>query len=126
MEEKLIYVSFDSLEYKTNKKELLQCKISLINIQKQLSHLLAVRQHKRRLMNQVLKYVNSLNYTSEKLDNNLPDTNLPRKLKQQLVKKTERVVKITKHLEKPKLEFNLGNLDAELLEIQRKLRELNS
>jgi len=109
-----------------SKQQLLRAQVDFINLQKKLNHLLAIRRNKKRLMSQLHKLVSNSFYVADKLDNNLPDPNLPTKIRNQISKKKEKKAKVVKHTEQPKMEFDVDHLDKELLEIQRKLKELNS
>ena len=135
MEEKQIYISFERPEYKQNKAELLQCHLALINLQKRVSHLKAIRANKKRHLAQLSKSFASLGVIIERLDLKLPESVLPNELKKKMAltkhkegkkefvekPRKEKVVK-----EKEASEEAISDLDNELLRIREKLNSLGA
>ncbi len=122
VEEKQVYVSFNNLEYKNSKQVLLLSQFDLVNLQKRVYHLKAIRSAKRRLISQLYRCFSKLNIIADRLDKKLPDSKLPKGIK--LHKK--RVIKEKVFvLKKADEEQSISDLDKELLDIQERLKKLN-
>ncbi len=121
MEEKQIYISFEEPEYRENKKELLLCQKNIIDIQKKLRTLSAVRSQKRRLIAQLYKIVSGAVALSERIDAKLPDGTVPKNI-QFKERKQEKNIPSKKDLGE---DFKVDDLDKELRDIQKKIEELN-
>lgn len=129
MEERQVYVSFENEEYKTNKAELLKCKVAIINLQKNLTRLAAARSAKKRLLSQLLKQVSSTGFIVNRLDDRMPDSSMPKHVKDKMPKQKHEVKKEKAKIEKIKEvietpEADISGLDKELLELNRRIREL--
>ena len=126
MEEKQIYLSFEEENYKRNKARLLKCQAELIKLQKTLSQIKAVRSQKKRLMNNLVGLVSKANSTVFKLDGKLPDLGLPKHIKEIQTKSDKKASFGTekKKTAKESSDFDINNLDKELLEINRRLKVL--
>jgi hypothetical protein len=128
VEERQVYVSFENPDYKSNKAELLRCKANLINIQKCLHNIQAMRSNKKRLIAHLYKLVSSSEFIVERLQEKMPDPTLPKGLKFNSNKKTkiadkEPKIKIKKE-KNDEDDFSISNLDKELLELNQKIKEL--
>lgn len=131
MEEKQVYVSFENEEYKLNKAELLQCKIALINLQKHLTRLSAIRSTKKRLIAQLSQQVSSVELIVSNIDDKMPDKTIPKHIQKKVhhVHKKEKIEKpIKEKVEKVvyEEETDLSRLDKELLELHSKIKSLTS
>jgi uncharacterized membrane-anchored protein YjiN (DUF445 family) len=129
MEERQVYISFEGLEYKSNKASLLQCKSEIIQLQKRLVTLHALRSHKKRLLSNLAHLISSTEFVTERLEEKMPDHEMPRHLKSQLSKKVEKVKQKLIAPKHPKEEimkeaFDVSDLDKELMELNRRIREL--
>lgn len=129
MEEKQIYVSFERPEYKQKKAELLQCHLALINLQKKVNHLKAIRANKKRYLAHLSKNFASLGIVLDRLNLKLPEEGLPTELKRKIYPRKEiaekpKKEKITK--QRVVEEEIVSNLDQELLSIQEKLNKLGA
>ncbi|MBP7708547.1 hypothetical protein KA107_02585 [Candidatus Pacearchaeota archaeon] len=124
-EEKQIYVSFDKPEYKTNKAILLKCQIDLVNLQKKMNQLKAIRGNKKRHLAQLEKNFSNMNDVLERLTSKMPEAGLPKHLKIKVKEKKDVVERAPKEkTTKEKKEDAVDSLDRELLDIQRRLKEL--
>jgi hypothetical protein len=129
MEERQVYISFEGPEYKYNKASLLQCKSAIIQLQKRLANLHALRSHKKRLMANLAHLVSSMEFITERLEEKMPDHEMPRHLKNKLSKKVEKVKQkliAPKHPKEEviKEEVDVSDLDKELMELNRRIKEL--
>ncbi len=129
MEERQVYVSFENEEYKANKAELLRCKVALVNLQKNITMLSATRSSKRRLLAQLLKQVSSTGFVVSRLNDKMPDSSLPKHIRDKMPKAQhkntkEKMVKekVKEIIEAP--EMDIGGLDRELLELNRRIKAL--
>ena len=126
MEERQVYVSFENDEYKANKAELLKCKIDLINLQKNVTRLAAIRSAKKRLIAQISHQISSASFIVSRLDDKMPDTSLPKHVRDKMPKPQKH--KIQKH---PKEEIvrqvqpDLSHLDQELIALNKRIKELS-
>lgn len=131
MEEKQVYVSFENEEYRLNKAELLQCKIALINLQKHLTRLSAIRSTKKRLIAQLSQQVSSVNSIVVRIDEKMPDKTLPKHIEKKMHKrhKKEKIKKPIKEKVEEIVyeeETDFGRLDNELLELHGKIKSLTN
>jgi len=130
MEERQVYISFEGPEYKSNKASLLQCKSEIIQLQKRLVNLHALRSHKKRLLSSLAHLASSAEFKTEKLDEKMPDHEMPRHLKNKLSKKVEKVKqkltapKPTKEVSIHEENVDVSDLDKELMELNRRIKEL--
>lgn len=121
-----VYVSFERDEYKIHKSTLLKAKSGIISLQKRILTLKAIRAQKKRNHAILEKIMQAIAMSSAKLDERLPEFKMPAELKPHMErnKKVEKkVIKIEKVERKKQPE---DYLEDELMEINRKLRELNS
>jgi hypothetical protein len=116
-EDKQLYVSFEKDYYKSNKTNLLETKAKLILLQKSLQRLKAIRSTKKRLITQLVTMISSSNVVAQRVYGKFPDVSLHRKMKNENKKKKTSGEKVE--------DFDVDNLDKELIEINRKLKELN-
>jgi hypothetical protein len=127
MEERQVYVSFENPDYKNNKAELLRCKANLVNLQKALHNLHAIRSNKKRLIAHLHSLISASDGAVERLKGKMPDPTMPKGmgLSQKHVAKKEHAAKVAKiKVEKAENDFVIDNLDKELLELNRKIKEL--
>lgn len=129
MEERQVFISFESPEYKSNKASLLSCKIEIVQLQKRLITLHALRSNKKRLLANLDHLISSANFTIEKLDERMPDPTMPKHIKNKISKKEEHIKKklVAPTILKEKIveeEVGLSNLDRELIELNRRIKEL--
>lgn len=127
MEERQVYVSFENAEYKANKAELLRCKAALIILQKNITRLAAVRSAKKRLLSQLFKQVSSMESIILRLDDRMPDSDLPKNMKDKLIKQNRQKEKVkVEHFKEISevSESGISSLDKELLELNKRIREL--
>jgi DNA-binding FrmR family transcriptional regulator len=126
MEERQVYVSFESENYKSNKAELLKCKIDLINLQKSITRLAAIRSAKKRLIAQILQQISSASFVISRLDNKMPDTSLPKHIKDKMPKpQKHKVAKQLKEKIIPEKQPDLSHLDQELIALNKRIKELS-
>ena len=128
MEEKQVYIFFETTEYKFNKAELLKCKANLILIQKNFAQLAAIRSRKKRLLIELAKSFSSAHYVVTKLENKMPEQDLPKELMRAIGEKSARKPKRDEtHSKKEKenfFEVDSSSLDKELFELNKKIKEL--
>lgn len=131
MEERQVYISFESPEYRANKASLLMCKAEIIQLQKRLTSLHALRSHKKRLMINLSHLTSSMEFIVERLDDKMPDPTMPKAIKNKLSKKGEKkkekisLPKIPKSKVMKEEYFDISNLDKELIELNRRIKELS-
>jgi hypothetical protein len=129
VEEKQIYISFERPEYKQGKAELLQCHRALINLQKKVNHLKAIRANKKRYLAQLSKNFAGLGIIVDRLSLKLPEEGLPADLRRKIYLKKEVAERPKKEkAEKQKVveDDSVSYLDDELLRIQEKLNSLGA
>ena len=124
MEEKQVYISFEKDEYKTSKAGLLKCRANLINIQKSLQQLAAIRSTKKRLIGQLQKSLSSAGYVTNRLNEKMPDSSLPKSVQDKYDKRKKDSKEKIQELKQIDFEVTIDTLDRELREINRKLTEL--
>jgi hypothetical protein len=131
MEEKQVYVSFENEEYKLSKAGLLMCKMDLINLQKHITRLAAIRSAKRRLIAQLSQEISSVSSIVLRIDEKMPDKSLPKRIKNkvhhQKKEKTEKQPpkeKIQKIIYEEETDFS--RFDKELLELNSKIKSLTN
>ncbi len=128
MEAQQVYISFESQDYKLNKTSLLMCKAELIQLQKRLTNLHAIRSYKKRLLTTIINLTSSAEFSVQKLDDKMPDPAMPHHLKKSLNKKVSKD-KPGAHIQKKempvKVEFDVESLDKELLELNKRIKELS-
>ena len=126
--EKEIYVSFENFPYKRNKASLLECQKNLINIQKSFHHLSAIRETKKRYVEELHRLFQIASLNVEKVDRKMPQGSMPKQVRENIVKKapTSSVLKVKQVKEKNDFSLKINDLDSELLEINRKLKELGN
>ncbi len=121
-EEKQIYISFEKRPYKENKSELLKTHIDLINLQKKINHLKAIRSNKKRYLSALNREFNVLQELLVKVDTKMPEPGYPKK---GLIKnKDKQKVNKSKEDKRNIPEIEKDSLEEELKEIQRKLKQL--
>lgn len=132
MEERQVYISFESPEYRVNKTSLLMCKAEIIQLQKRLTNLHALRSHKKRLMSSLSHMASSTEFIVQRLDGKMPDPTMPKHIKNKLSTKVEKTKQKSFLLKSPKEkvikqeeDFDVSNLDRELLELNKRIRELS-
>jgi len=127
MEERQVYVSFENPAYRKNKAELLKCRANLVTIQKSFHQLHAIRSNKRRLIVHLNKLVSSSRFVVERLQDKMPDPTMPKGMNLGKIKKKEhdKIQKVAKiKVESTENDFVIDNLDKELLELNKKIKEL--
>lgn len=130
MEERQVYISFEGPEYKYNKASLLQCKSEIIQLQKRLVNLHALRSHKKRLLSNLAHLTSSTEFIAQRLEEKMPDHEMPKHLKNKISKKVEKVKQKLIAPKHPKEEvtkeeeFDVSDLDKELMELNRRIKEL--
>ncbi len=127
MEERQVYISFESAEYKFYKASILNCRAEVVQLQKRLVNLHALRSHKKRLLANLASLISSGDYVVERLDERMPDPSLPPGLKSKLSKKVKQKVVILKPLKEKEIkqeDFDVSDLDRELMDLNRRIKEL--
>jgi hypothetical protein len=130
MESKQVYISFENYEYRDNKSNLLKCKADIIQLQKRLVTLHALRSHKKRLLSNLAHLAASTSFIIRRLEGKMPDHEMPKQLKNKLFKKVEKVkqkravTEVIKEEEIYEEDNHLSDLDKELMELNRRIREL--
>jgi len=127
MEAQQVYISFENQEYKLNKMSILMCKAEIIQLQKRLTNLHALRSHKKRLLATLAHLASSTEFIVERLDDKMPDPLMPKHIKNKINKKAEKKLLVKKQ-QKEKIvqeEFDISNLDRELLELNKRIKELS-
>jgi len=131
MEAKQVYISFENQEYRSNKASLLICKAEIIQLQKRLVNLHALRSHKKRLLANLAHLTSSTEFIVERLEEKMPEHEMPKHLKRKISKKVEKTKQkiITanpskENVVKPEEAFDVSDLDKELVELNRRIREL--
>jgi hypothetical protein len=129
MEDRQVYISFENEEYRLNKTELLKCRVGLVNLQKHLTRLSAIRSAKKRLIAQLLQQTSSAGFIVSRLDDKMPDKTMPKHVKDKVAHKPNKIKKEDHSKEKPKKilqkeESDFGSLDQELLELHSKIKSL--
>lgn len=125
MEERQVYISFENKDYKVNKTSLLTCKAEIIRLQKRLTTLHAIRANKRRLLATLITMASSAEFIVSRLDDKMPEPSVSKHIKNHISKKVEKIkVPVAKKEPKMKEEFDVTNLDKELLELNRRIKEL--
>lgn len=123
MKEKQIYISFENKDYKTNKADLLRCRVDIVRLQKHLIMLRAIRANKKRLIVGLSKMFSSSNLLIDRLSDKMPDSEVPKELQKKLIKKQ---IKSPKKKEKP---FEVGEIeieDDEMSKLDKELIALNN
>ncbi|MEI7719425.1 MAG: hypothetical protein WCI72_06140 [archaeon] len=130
MEERQVYISFETPDYKLNKTSLLMCKAEIIQLQKRLTNLHALRSHKKRLLANLSKLTSSTEFIVQRLDEKMPDPTMPRHIKNKFSKRVEKAKQKFLAPKPPKEksieeDFDVSNLDRELLELNKRIKELS-
>ena len=131
MEAKQVYISFENQEYKLNKTSLLMCKAEIIQLQKRLTNLHAIRSHKRRLLASLVSLTSSTEFIVQRLDEKMPSPGMPAHIKNKFSKNIKKVKqkflapKLPKEREIKVEEFDVSNLDKELIELNKRIKELS-
>ena len=126
MEERQVYISFENKDYKVNKTSLLMCKAEIIQLQKRLTTLHAIRANKRRLLATLMNMASSAEFIVSRLDDKMPEPAVSKHMQKKFNKRTEKI-KVPLAKKEPKIkeeEFDVTNLDKELLELNRRIKEL--
>jgi hypothetical protein len=132
MADNLVYVSFERGDYKINKSTLLKAKSDVINLQKRILKLKAIRSQKKRNHEILQKIMQAIATSSARLDEKLPEFKMPEELKskgnkvENKIKKEKIKAKMEKVEKREKRKLPEDYLEDELVEINRKLRELNA
>lgn len=125
MEERQVYVSFESEDYKSNKAELLKCKVDLIKLQKSVTRLAAIRSAKKRLIAQITQQISSASFVISRLDDKMPDTSLPKHVRDKMPKvKKQKAPKQPKERIVLQKQPDLSHLDQELIALNKRIKEL--
>lgn len=124
VDHKQIYVSFERENYKLNKEILLRSQIDMINLQKKLEHLNAVRANKKRMIKHLNAIVTKIHLAVDRLKTKLPEADLPHELRRKVVAKQIKQKKEIKEKKIQKEEEYVSGLDEELLNIQERLKRL--
>ncbi len=129
MENKDLYISINPRKYKENKANLLSTQIDLLNLMKHLQNLKKIKQQKSKLKMELHKLFTELGKDLKKLESNLPKPSIPKKIRDKL-KQTREIGNIEPEeiIREPQspAETIDATIEQELLEIQEKLRILNS
>lgn len=119
--EKPLYISVDYATYKNSKSTMLSSQVDLLNSMKHIHNLKQIKDDKFKTKMRLYSLFSSLLQDLERIDPKLPDIELPKEKKvKEISVREEPVVKTRRS--SPKQE----SIEAELLEIQEKLRKLNS
>lgn len=121
-----VYVSFEREDYKIHKSTLLRAKADMIKLQKRIFTLKAIRAQKKRNHAILEKIMQAISISATKLDEKLPDFKMPSELKPHMEKNKKVEKKVTKIEKIERKKQPEDYLEDELVEINRKLRELNS
>ena len=129
MDEKQLYVFFENRNYKLNKAELLKCKASLIQLQRNFNHLSALRARKRRLLNEleikVTESLTAINILGEKMPNETLPKSVREKLTPKKIKESDSKDKKEKTPKEDYFQVDSESLDREFIELNKKIKELS-
>ena len=128
MKEQTLYISYPQETYRHGKANLLSSEIDLLKILKTISSIKRVREEKEKLRDKIQHLSKSITLTLDKLETKLPEvpkTKFIKDLTTSMEKETNKnSVKIT--LTKKQDEYNsLPTIDQELIDIQKKLKQLS-
>jgi len=113
-----LYVSFKKNEYKTGKSDVLECQADLLKIMRYFENLRRIKIEKNRLKIQMANILNEIKLEIDEINKKFPDIKIPGEAK----RKTEEIKDWgieESHSERYR------EIDAELREIQEKLKGLN-
>ena len=121
-ESKSLYISLDYPEYKRNKANLLSTQIDLLNLMKHIQTFKKIRQEKNNLKMQLQVLFEKLAVDLKNINTKFPNPSIPKNLRDKFEPKEKPSFKIVE----PEEQNIDKTIDNELLEIQEKLRRLNS
>lgn len=112
-----LYISVSPQSYRNNKSSVLMCQADSLTTLKRLHNLKVLARQKHDLKKRLHKLLESISTTVENMQEKMPTTKMPKEIKSK-----EQIIK------KPKKEISAKNSDIEdeLMQIQEKLRQLNS
>ncbi len=118
--ENFIHLKFEHTEAVNSRRDLLTSEIDLINIIKSFESFMALRALELKLKEKFFRESKKIEAGIKRLEKSLPDVEVPRMLKQSVHKKKE-------HLEEDFgfKETKNNDLESQLMDIQRKLRQLS-
>jgi len=116
-----LYVSFEKDEYKDRKSDILKCQADLLKIMKYTENLRRIKIEKNRLKIQLANLFGEVKSGIDEIKNKFPDVKTP-KMPNEAKIKTEEIKDF--EIEDSHSERYM-EIDAELKEIQKRLRELN-
>ena len=123
MENKDIYISLEQEEYHKNKANLLSTQVDLLNLIKHIQAIRKIRQEKTRLKAHLHAILESIQEDLENIQVALPKPKLPKKIRDKL-NPPKMMQSITEQFED--IEQVDATIEQELLEIQAKLKALNT
>jgi len=122
--ENFIHLKFEHGEAVQSKKDILSSEIDLVNIMQSLNNFIALRATEHKLKAKLYREMKRIVSDIKKLEKALPDFDIPRILKHPGTKKREREEFTFSSASSEKKDKN-ADLEAQLMEIQRKLRQLS-
>ncbi len=118
--ENFIHLKFEHAEAVNSRRDLLTSEIDLINIIKSFESFMALRAMELKLKEKFFRESKKIETGIKRLEKSLPDVEVPRILKQNVHKKKER---LEENFEFKETKNN--DLESQLMDIQRKLRQLS-
>ena len=124
MAEQKVYVSVDYLEYKQGKQDLLSCQVDLLRSLKNLQEIRKIRAEKNKLKLKLARQLSKILKDVESLRGELPQPKLPKNIHHQELDDDLDLNDEDRSLKKSR-EVKNRSVEQELLEIQRKINQLN-
>jgi len=118
--ENFIHLKFEHEEAVISRRDLLTSEIDLINLIKSLEKFMALRSLELKLKAKFFREAKKMETEIKRLEKSLPDIEVPRMLKHNVQKKKE-LLESSFDLKTSKN----NDLESQLMEIQRKLRQLS-
>lgn len=119
-EENFIHLKFEHEEAVQSRRDMLTSEIDIINVMKSLENFMSLRMLELKAKAKLFREIKKLETEIKKLERNLPDVKVPRILKANVIKKKESREK-SFEVKTPKS----NDLESQLAEIQRKLKQLS-
>ena len=119
---KSLYISLDYPEYRKNKANVLSTQIDLLNLMKHIQTFKKIKQEKNNLKMQLHAVFEKLAEDLKNINTKFPNPSIPKNIRDKL----EPRKKLSPKMPEPEEQNIDKTIDNELLEIQEKLRRLNS
>ena len=119
--ENFIHLKFENGEAVSSKKDLLSVEMNLLNVLKSIGRYSSLRSMELRLKGRFYREMKKMSVDTQKIEDSLPSFEIPKILKHPQAKKTE----ISQKIETGIKAKEDSNIESQLMEIQRKLKELS-